>query len=89
MKKNMVVTMTTTRIRDKLHSNFKSDFLDQYTAFKEGDTVKFTVSLFGIKNTSYFYKFPIAEKLAYVTRLKGTAGEFFKAGNQKKAAKIY
>ena len=89
LKKNMVATMTTTRIKDKLHTNFKSDFLDQYTAFKEGDTVKFTVSLFGIQNTSYFYKLSIAEKLAYVTRLKATAGEFFKAGNCKKAAKIY
>lgn len=89
MKKNMVATMTTTRIKDKLHSNFKSHFLDQYTAFKEGDTVTFTLSLYGIKNTAYFYKFPIAEKLVYVTRLKVTAGEFFKAGNMKKAAKIY
>ena len=81
--------MTTTRVKDKLHTNFKSEFLDQYTAFKEGDTVTFTISLFGIKNTSYFYKLPIADKLAYVTRLKVTAGEFFKVGNYKKAAKIY
>lgn len=89
LKKNSVATMTTTRVKDKLHTNFKSEFLDQYTAFKEGDTVTFTISLFGIKNTSYFYKLPIADKLAYVTRLKVTAGEFFKAGNCKKAAKIY
>lgn len=89
LKKNTVATMTTTRVKDKLHTNFKSEFLDQYTAFKEGDTVKFTVTLFGLKNTSYFYKLSIVGKLAYVTRLKVTAGEFFKMANHKKAAKIY
>lgn len=89
MKKNMVVTLTTTRVKDKLLTNFTSDFLDQYAAFKDGDTVKFTVSLFGIENTSYFYKLPIAEKLANLLRLKGIAGEFFKLGNFTKAAKIY
>jgi len=89
MKKNMVVTMTTNRIKDKLHSNFVSDWLNQYEAFKEGDTVKFTVSLFGIDNTSYFYKHPAAEKLALLLKLKTTAGEFFKIGNYTKAAKVY
>jgi hypothetical protein len=89
MKKNQVAVLTTTRVKDKLHTNFVSDFLDQYTAFKEGDTVSFTVSLFGIANTSYFYKLLIAEKLAYVRRLKANAGRFFKEGNFKKAAKIY
>ena len=89
MKKNMVVTMTTTKVKEKLHTNFTSDFLNQYEAFKEGDTVKFTVSLFGIENTSYFYKNKAADKLAILLRLKGTAGEFFKRGNLAKAAKIY
>lgn len=89
MKKNMVVTLMTTRIKDKLHTNFISDFLNQYEAFKEGDTVKFTISLFGIDNTSYFYKHPIAEKLTMLLKLKGIAGEFFKLGNYTKAAKIY
>lgn len=89
MKKNMVVTLTTTRVKDKLHTNFTSEFLNQYEAFKEGDTVKFTVSLFGIENTSYFYKNPVAEKLSILQRLKGIAGEFFKRGNYTKAAKIY
>jgi hypothetical protein len=88
MKKNQVAELTTTRV-DKLHTNFPSSFLDQFKAFKSGDTVKFTVSLFGIENTSYFYKLLIADKLAYVRRLKETAGRFFKAGNYKKAAKIY
>ena len=46
MKKNMVVTMVTTKVTDKLHSNFTSDFLNQYEAFKDGDTVKFTATLF-------------------------------------------
>ena len=88
MKKNMVVTLTTTRI-DKLRTNFTCPFIDQYEAFNDGDTVKFTVSLFGIENTSYFYKIPIADKYAMLTRLKGTAGEFFKRQNHAKAAKIY
>lgn len=64
MKKNMVVTMDTTLVKEKLHTNFTSDFLNQYEAFKEGDHVKFTVSLFGIENTSYFYKNTAADKLA-------------------------
>lgn len=89
IKKNGVVTMITTRVKDKLHTNFVSDWLNQYEAFKEGDTVQFTVSLFGIENTSYFYKRLIADKLAYVQRLKQIAGEFFKRGNSKKAAKVY
>ena len=88
MKKNQVAVLKTTRV-DKLLTNFPSTFLDQYKQFKEGDTVVFTVSLFGIENTSYFYKLLIADKLAYVRRLKDIAGKFFKAGNFKKAAKIY
>ncbi len=89
MKKNMVVSMTTTRVKDKLHSNFVSDWLNQYEAFKEGDTVKFTVTLFGIDNTSYFYKNKAAEKLEILLKLKVTAGEFFKLGHYTKAAKVY
>jgi hypothetical protein len=88
MKKNQVAVLTTTRI-DKLRTNFPSQFLDQYSAFKLGDTVTITVSLFGIETTSYFYKLLIAEKLAYVRRLKDTAGKFFKTANYKKASKIY
>jgi hypothetical protein len=88
MKKNQVAILTTTRV-DKLHTNFPSSFFDQHKAFKVGDTVSFTVSLFGIENTSYFYKLLIAEKLTYVRRLKENAGKFFKIGNFKKAAKIY
>jgi len=80
--------MVTTKI-EKLHKNFPSSFLDQYKAFKVGDTVKFTVSLYSVKNTSYFYKLNVLEKLAYAERLKGKAGEFFKQGNLPKAAKIY
>ena len=89
MKKNTVVTMTTTLVDEKLRTNFVSDWLNQYEAFKTGDTVKFTISLFGIENTSYFYKNVLADKLAILSRLKNTAGEFFKRGNSKKAAKIY
>jgi hypothetical protein len=88
MKKNQVAVLTTTRI-DKLHTNFPSPFLDQFKAFKLGDEVSITLSLFGIEHTSYFYKLTIAEKLAYVRRLKETAGKFFKIGNYKKASKIY
>lgn len=88
MKKNQKSEMTTTRI-DKLHKNFASPFLDQYKAFKEGDLVKITCSLYSLKNTSYFYKLKVAEKLWYVERMKAKAGDFFKQGNLAKAAKIY
>mmetsp|Transcript_20906 Transcript_20906/g.25697 ORF Transcript_20906/g.25697 Transcript_20906/m.25697 type:complete len:251 (+) Transcript_20906:1048-1800(+) len=89
MKKNMVVSMTTTLVKEKLQTNFVSDWLNQYELFKEGDTVKFTISLFGIENTSYFYKNVLADKLSILLRLKATAGEFFKRNNPRKAAKIY
>ena len=56
MKKNSVIEMTTTMVKEKLLSNFVSPFLDQYKAFKDGDTVKFTTTLYGITHTSYFYK---------------------------------
>lgn len=65
LKKNSVAEMTTTKI-DKLHRNFTSPFLDQYKAFKQGDTVVFTVSLISISNTRYFYKLSVQEKLQYV-----------------------
>lgn len=51
--------------------------------------MKFTVSMYSITNTSYFYKLTAVEKLAYVERLKGKAGDFFKQGNLTKASKIY
>jgi len=63
LKKNQVVTVTTTKIKEKLHTNFKSEFHDQYAAFKEGDIVTFTVTLYGVENTSYFYRNPVAKKL--------------------------
>lgn len=83
-----MASVTTNKI-DKLHSNFPSDFLDQYKVFKEGDVVTFTVTLLGIENTKYFYKLTVKEKLEYVLKLKDIAGKFFKQGNYKKAAKVY
>jgi hypothetical protein len=80
--------MDTTKI-EKLHKNFPSEFLDQYKSFKAGDKIRFTVSLYSIANTSYFYKLKAADKLVYVERLKSRAGEFFKQNNFAKAAKIY
>ena len=88
LKKNSKAIMQTTNI-EKLHKNFASSFLDQYTAFKQGDTVKFTVSLYSIANIHYFYKLKVEDKLAYAEKLKGKAGDFFKQGNLQKAAKIY
>jgi hypothetical protein len=88
MKKNSCVVMDTTKI-EKLHKNFPSEFLDQYKSFKAGDRIRFTVTLYSITNTSYFYKLKAADKLAYVERLKSRAGEFFKQNNFAKAAKIY
>ena len=87
LKKNSVVEATSTNI-SKLRSNFKSPWFDQYL-FKEGDTVKFTITLLDAKHTKYFYRNPAAEKLAVIERIKGIAGEFFKIGNYSKAAKIY
>jgi len=87
MKKNQVSVMETTRL-DKLHKNFASPMFDQYK-IKAGDRVRFTVSLYSIKNVKYFYKLTVADKIAYVERLKSKAGDFFKQGNLQKAAKIY
>lgn len=69
--------MITTKI-EKLRKNFASQYLDQYKVFNEGDKVKITISLYSCKNTSYFYKLTVADKLTYVERLKGKAGDFFK-----------
>jgi hypothetical protein len=69
LKKNSVAVMETTRI-DKMHKNFPSEMFDQYKSIKVGDTVRFTVSLYSIKNTSYFYKLKVVGKIAYVDRLK-------------------
>lgn len=80
--------METTRL-DKLHKNFASEMFDQYKCIKAGDQVRFTVSLYSIKNTSYFYKLVMVDKIAYVERLKAKAGEFYKQGNLAKSAKIY
>jgi hypothetical protein len=86
-KKNGCVEMTTTRL-EKVKTNFKSDIFNQHEV-KEGQVVKFTVTLVGHETTRYFYKYPVATKLAVVKRLKGIAGDFFKLGNYAKAAKIY
>jgi hypothetical protein len=92
--------MTTTRL-EKLRTNFKGELFDQYDIFPEpavvteestkstGHVVKITAALFGISNTKYFYKYSVIEKLATVERLKAIAGDFFKVGNLKKAAKVY
>jgi hypothetical protein len=77
LKKNSVAVMETTRI-DKIHKNFPSEMFDQYKSIKVGDKVRFTVSLYSIKNTSYFYKLKVIGKIGYVDRLKSKAGDFFK-----------
>ena len=41
------------------------------------------------KVTAYFYENSVADKLKILQRLKGIAGEYFKCGDQEKAAKIY
>lgn len=87
MKKNSVVQLVSTRM-DKLRTNFKSEFFDQHS-FKDGDSVKFTVTLLDSKHTKYFYRNPVAEKLRLVERFKEIAGNFFKIGNYSKASKIY
>ena len=78
LKKNSVVEVTSTNIA-KLRSNLKSEWFDQYS-FKDGDTIKFTLTLLDAKHTKYFYRNSAAEKLSAIERLKAIAGEFFKLG---------
>jgi hypothetical protein len=69
MKKNGVVEVTTSRI-DKLHSNFASDFLDQYKVIKQDDKILFRLTLLDSTYPIYFYKMTVKEKLDHVLRLK-------------------
>lgn len=77
MKKNEICELVTTKV-DKLRTNFKCNFFDQYAIWKEGDKVNLTISLFSIENSSYFYKKLVAEKLVVALKLKATAAKFFK-----------
>lgn len=77
MKKNEVCEIITTKI-DKLLTNFSSEVLDQYKAFKEGDKVSFFIGLVHCDDKAYFYKLSVADKLAHVKRSKDIAGKFFK-----------
>ena len=54
-----------------------------------GSEVSFLMCLVDIDKAVYFYQLTAAKKLERVMTLKNTAGDFFKAGNFKKAAKIY
>ena len=84
----MVVIMVTTKLTDELHTNFTSDCLNQYEAFKDGDIVKIIATLFRIEHVVLLEN-PVASKLKILSRIKVTAGEFYKRGNQVKAVKIY
>jgi len=93
MKKNGVVEVTTNRL-DKLQSNFVNEQIgfDQYSLFKEGDDIKFRITLVDCDHPGYFYKKTIKEKLEVILRMKGTATNFFKSklsNNYKKAADMY
>jgi hypothetical protein len=93
MKKNGVVEVTTKRL-DKLQSNFANEQIgfDQYTLFKEGDDIKFRISLVDCNHPGYFYKKTVKEKLEVILRMKATATNFFKSklsNNYKKAADLY
>ena len=74
---------------DKLRSNFKNPYFDQFALFKEGDRVSVVLALAHVEKDFYFYQLKIAEKLARVLHLKNVAGQFFKIGDYLKAAKLY
>jgi len=47
------------------------------------------ISLVHVDEKKYFYQLKVADKLARVIYLKNVAGNFFKKGDYKKAAKLY
>ncbi|TNV81229.1 hypothetical protein FGO68_gene13209 [Halteria grandinella] len=88
MKKWEVCEFETTNI-SKLLSNFANEHFDQYKAFKIGDKVSFIIGLISTSHDVYFYQYTVQQKLDRVNHLKTVAGNFFKAGNFAKAAKLY
>lgn len=96
MKKSGVVEVTSTRM-DKILTNFPNEKLgfDQYKEFKEGDEIKFRITLLDSQHPTYFFKMLVADKLRHVLKLKATATRFFKSdpnvvkNHLKKAADIY
>ena len=61
-------------------------------SIKEGDSVKFTITLLDSTHPEYFYKMNVADKLDHIKRLKETAARFFKSSlsnKYKKAADLY
>jgi tetratricopeptide (TPR) repeat protein len=88
MKRLEVCEFETTNVL-KLLSNFPNKYFDQHKLFKIGDKVSIVVALFSISTDIYFYQYTVQQKLDRVNHLKGVAGNFFKAGNYRKAAKLY
>jgi len=91
MKKNGVIECTSTCL-EKLQTNFPNDYFDQYKIMKEGDSVKFTITLLDSTHPEYFYKMKVTDKLDHIKRLKETGGKFFKSSlsnKYKKAADLY
>lgn len=91
IKKNGVIECTST-CTEKLLTNFSNDCFDQYKSIKEGDSVKFTITLLDSTHPEYFYKMKVADKLDHIKRLKETAARFFKSSlsnKYKKAADLY
>jgi len=54
MKINECCEIYTSNIT-KLHTNFYSDLINQYEAFKEGDKASFVLTLISVYNDPYFY----------------------------------
>ena len=69
IKKNGVIECTST-CTEKLLTNFSNDCFDQYKSIKEGDSVKFTITLLDSTHPEYFYKMKVADKLDHIKRLK-------------------
>jgi tetratricopeptide (TPR) repeat protein len=51
--------------------------------------VTYTVNLVAFEQKDYLFKLLIEDKLARLTFMKGVATDFFKAGNLRKAEKVY
>lgn len=88
LRPNEVIELKTSKV-EKLMNNFPNHYFDQSKIFKSGDKVSIYITLVHFIDDNYFYKMSIIEKLNRIQHLKNMAGQFFKVGNFKKAAKLY
>ncbi|CDW79222.1 peptidyl-prolyl cis-trans isomerase fkbp62-like [Stylonychia lemnae] len=94
MKRNEVTELVLRSHFDKLATNFPNQYFNQNELFKDlkeenSDVVQILLCLVDVDKPVYFYQLKVQGKLDRILTLKTTASEFFKAGNFKKAARIY